>query len=159
MNAPGRPLAVVLALLAACAGPASVARTAPPQRAVPAGKPAAADLDGPARVVVRSEAEWAELWNRMYAGRGAKVPPRPQVDFSRHMVLFATLGPRPGGYGARIADVAIDGGVLQAAVVERRPEPRCTVPGQRVAPAAIATVPRFDGPVRFADRVDVQPCR
>ena len=162
MNAPTRLLGAALVLLAACAAPATAVRTPPAQRAGVAQEAAKADLDGPARLVVRSEAEWAALWDRMYSARGEKAPPRPAIDFERHMVLFATLGPRPGGYAAKIADISIDQGVLEAAVVEKRPGPRCAardVRDVRVAPTAIATVPRFEGPVRFADRVDVLPCK
>ncbi len=159
MSAPPRLLGAAFAMMAACAAPAARVRTAPAQPPVDPPAVARADLDRPTRLVVRSEAEWAALWDRMYSGRGEKPPARPAIDFERHMVLFATLGPRPGGYAAKISDVAIDGGVLRASVVEKRPGARCTARDVRVAPTAIATVPRFEGPVTFAERVDAVPCK
>ncbi|TVP77169.1 MAG: hypothetical protein EA352_04205 [Gemmatimonadales bacterium] len=114
------------------------------------------------RIVVRDEAGWEEAWDRATALR-SEPPPRPRVDFERHMVLVAAAGRmRPGDR------IAVDSAGVRT---ERTTEDEedvfevilRTIEGcgrlqTDIHPLAIVRLPRFEGRVSFVERDVAQDC-
>lgn len=74
-------------------------------------------------LVIRSDREWLGQWRRITSGRSAAPPP---VDFSRDMLLLASMGTqRSGGHSVEIERVIDTGADLEAHVVHRFPGRRC----------------------------------
>jgi uncharacterized membrane protein len=98
------------------------------------------------RAVARTAGEWRDLW---HAHAGDEVP-APPVDFDTRMVAAVFAGERPTpGYDVAISGVRRDGASLVLLTSEHHP-PAATLAAQVIAaPFHIATVPRFDGDVRF----------
>lgn len=125
-----QPSLVAAALAAACAagGPADGGQT----HAEPAFETildeSTSSLTEPLREVVRDDARWARLWELVYSGVDPR-PPRPPVDFSRHMLILVATGTRPtGGFDVAIRTVAVRGTELEVGVFES-----CPAPGARVS--------------------------
>ena len=111
-----------------------------------------------AREVLKSRADWANLWSTATSGFD---PSRdvPTVDFGRKMVLVAALGRRPtGGYDVFFTAVYEDEGHLYAIITDVSPGIGCVTSQAFTAPVAIVTVPRREKPVRFVERTDVRNC-
>lgn len=155
-------------LLAACGGSSS---TTPPPRTsatptIAVGEPAPGSQPLPfaallqedhsgitqaRNVVIRDAAALEQLWNAHYLGRSS-VPPLPQVDFQRSMVVGVFTGTAPiGCRSVEITAVTAQGGKI---VVEYEISQLMTVAicmQRNVAPMALVTVDRFDGGVEFVD--------
>ena len=115
-------------------------------------------VDRHARLVVRSQAEWATLWAEI-TRNVSPVPPVPAVDFAERMVLVAAMGTRSsGGHAIAVETVESAGGVLRASVVERSPGARCVTTGALTQPLAAVVVPRTAGEVAWAERTAVVDC-
>ncbi|MFL6281320.1 MAG: protease complex subunit PrcB family protein [Vicinamibacterales bacterium] len=101
-----------------------------------------------ARHVIRDASAWQALWSA-HAGPGA---PCPNVDFATRMVVAAFAGERPTpGYAIEIAGVRRERSSLTV-VVNEVPPPRGALAAQIiVTPFHIATLPRYDGDIRFTD--------
>ncbi|NHZ78504.1 hypothetical protein F2P44_04280 [Massilia sp. CCM 8695] len=103
------------------------------------------------QLVIKDAQAWAALWKRH---SGEPLP--PEVDFSKHMVLFATIGDRPVlAYKLAVSDVERIGGKLRVTMVEKTMG-RYSL---GLAPAAItnagaaALVARSDDPVEFVEQL------
>jgi hypothetical protein len=113
----------------------------------------------PARLVVRTEAEWREAWARIYEPRMPK-PPLPAVDFTRETVLVAALGERSsGGFGIVVDSVYDTGSELQAVVRRTSPGAGCVVTGALTQPVDAVRIPATTKSVKFVDRDEVHDCR
>jgi uncharacterized membrane protein len=78
------------------------------------------------------------------------------VDFDARMVAAVFAGERPTpGFEIEITGTARHGQALTVAVVERAPAAGALAAQVLVSPFHIATVPRYDGEVRFVDGRDV----
>src|SRR4051812_33235171 len=101
------------------------------------------------RVVVRDAAAWHALWS---AHAGASAPP-PAVDFSTTMVVAAFAGERPSaGYAIEIVGARQESASLAVMVKEAQPSRGAVAAQMIVTPFHIATLPRYDGEVRFTNR-------
>ena len=110
----------------------------------------------PVRLIVRDEGQWPELWRTLTDASPSVGPPRPDIDFSRHMVLVAAAGSRPGGDTISIDSVAAPSGGLRVVVTTQQ---GCQRSPFRVTPIDVVRVPRVDGEVRFVERVGLsQQC-
>jgi hypothetical protein len=105
----------------------------------------------PFRLVIRTREEFSDFWKRRIAPvpPGKWVPPMPEVDFSKDMIVVAAMGAKPSsGYGIMIDGACeVDGhievfvssaggcGGLQLAIV--------------TAPADAVRIPQSDLPVVF----------
>ena len=110
----------------------------------------------PARLVVRTAAEWQSVW-AAHAGADAPLPP---VDFSARLVAAVFAGERPvPGFEVEIVGSRREGTALALLVEERRPASDAVAAQILVTPFHIATVPRYDGDVRFtsSDVVEIAP--
>jgi hypothetical protein len=128
------------ALLAAC-----LQGSAMSAQPITIDKGAESAVDAPRQVTVRTLAEWQTLWRLHAPGR-----PVPEVDFARSMVVGVFLGTRPtAGFAVDIVGTRQDHGSLIVQYRETRPG-RDTISAQIItAPFHLATIPRFDGDVRF----------
>jgi hypothetical protein len=121
-----------------CAGRARVDRLRLRERARRARRP------GRAR-----RAAWEHAWRENHR-RVLPVPPLPEVDFEREMVLAISIGPRPtAGYGVRIRSAHVQDGKLRVEAVETRPAAGAILPTVVTHPYAFVRVPRFEGDVLF----------
>jgi len=101
------------------------------------------------RVVVHDAAAWHALWS---AHAGASAPP-PAVDFSTTMVVAAFAGERPSaGYAIEIVGARQESASLAVMVKEAQPSRGAVAAQMIVTPFHIATLPRYDGEVRFTNR-------
>lgn len=95
--------------------------------------------------VVRTAAEWSALWTTHGAGR-----PRPQVDFTKSMVVGVFAGTRPtGGHSVDITKIERDGDGLAVTWRERKPGASDIVTQVITMPYHIVVVDKAPGAVRF----------
>lgn len=104
----------------------------------------------PTRIVVRDGTQWPELWLTITDAPPSAGPPRPDIDFTREMVLVAAAGPRPGGDEISIDSVAERSGVIRVAVTTRQ---GCWGSFWEGAPIDVVRVPRVEGRIQFVERV------
>ena len=110
------------------------------------------------RIVVRDAQSWASLWTRL-VGSHRPAPAPPAVDFSREMLVVASMGTRPsGGYAIYIDGVAAVRGNLVVSTREVSPGRRCGVTAALTAPVALARLERSELPVSFISRSVVRDC-
>jgi hypothetical protein len=71
------------------------------------------------RVLVRTDAEWAKLWQQHAPDR-----PRPAVDFSKEMVVGLFMGSRPNaGFSTAVTVTTTGNGALIVKYTETAPSP------------------------------------
>jgi hypothetical protein len=97
------------------------------------------------QAVAKTQAEWAALWR---AHNGAA--PAPAVDFSKRTVVAVFLGTRPSaGYSVEVTGTKLDGKTLLVEWREFPPQPGNLSAQVLTSPAHIATIPKFDGAIKF----------
>jgi hypothetical protein len=106
-------------------------------------------------MVIRDANGFAQVWSELGAGD------RPEVDFSRNVVVVAALGQRPtGGYEIAVSRVAQADGQLSIEVVETTPGPNCITAGAETQPVDMVVVsaaaPRGWS---FLERKEIRACR
>lgn len=116
---------------------------APPFRVVDKGP--RSGIQTARQVVIRTAAEWADLWRVHAANRE-----RPTIDFDREMVVGVFLGTRPtAGYGVEITGIEEQDGVRVVRYRETIP-PRDAITAQVLtSPFVLVTIPKAAGDVRF----------
>jgi hypothetical protein len=102
-------------------------------------------VEDPRQVVARTPAEWSALWQQHAPDRE-----RPEVDFSREMVVAVFMGTRTtGGHSIQVVSAREVPGAFVVGYRERSPE-RGSITAQVITtPYHIVAVPRSDAPVRF----------
>jgi hypothetical protein len=116
-------------------------------------------LDEPGQFVLRDGDEWASIWQRIHA-RSHPVPPLPEIDCGKEMVVVAALGQkRTGGYSIRIKFAWQEGAATIVLVQEESPGVGCIVPQAFVSPVDIARLPASAGPVEFKVESTVRDCK
>ncbi len=107
------------------------------------------------RLVIKDANTWAAFWSELGVGD------RPDVDFTRSVVVAAAAGQRPtGGHEIAIDRVTQSDGELTVEVVERTPGPNCVTTASLTQPVDVAVVPASD--VRgwsFMERKEIRGCR
>lgn len=115
-------------------------------------------LDQAERMVVRDEATWGQVWVAIWRGH-SPLPPVPQVDFEREMLVVVALGGRPtGGFGIFADSAFMEGEGLVIRVRTIAPGSRCFTTGALTQPVDVARVPRMELAVHFRDRPEVHDC-
>ena len=124
----------------------------PPVRSLDKG--AQSGVSVPREATVRDADEWATLWRAHASGR-----PRPEVDFSREMVVGVFVGSRPtAGFAVEVVGVRDAGpkAGLNDAGNETIVQYRETVPARDAITAQMITspyhlvaIPKRAGTVRF----------
>jgi hypothetical protein len=123
--------------------------------------------DEPLRLVVRDEAGWRALWERIH-GAGKDAPPLPVVDFGRDMVIAVSTGKQAtGGYGVVVrgsrqkdekGETVEKGGIKLAIVVDlRKPKPGAILTQQVTHAFQVVRHLRFDGEVVFEEKDAPRP--
>jgi hypothetical protein len=107
------------------------------------------NVDDAKQAVVRTEAEWAKLWNQHSPDHK-----RPAVDFSRQMVVGVFMGSRPtAGFSIDIVSTIQANGVLTVRYREVIPSRDAITAQVITSPFDLVTVPTFAGDVRF-EKID-----
>ena len=111
-----------------------------------------------ARMVVRTRAEWVDLWASATEGL-QPAEDAPVVDFGRRMVLVAAMGRRAtGGFAVRIGSVFEDRERLYSIVTETSPGSGCLTTQAFTAPVSAISIPLSGKPVSFVRRSDTLSC-
>ena len=107
------------------------------------------------RLVIRDANAWAEFWSELGVGD------RPEVDFTRSVVIAVAAGQRPtGGYEIAVDRVRRADGELTVEVVETAPGPNCTTPASLTQPVDVVVVPALAARNwSFVERKEVRGCR
>lgn len=112
----------------------------------------------PERFVVRDDATWQTVWTSIWRGF-TPMPPLPNVDFNKEMVIVATLGSRStGGYGIVVDSALMTTNGLTVWVSTSSPGQTCFTTQAFTAPVDIARIQRIDVPVGFIDVAKVVQC-
>ncbi|HUP01442.1 MAG TPA: protease complex subunit PrcB family protein [Gemmatimonadota bacterium] len=115
-------------------------------------------IEEPRRALIRSEAEWRDIWIELTGAQEPAVEP-PAVDFQRRAVVVAAMGSRPtGGYTIRVASARMAGDRLAVEVVETSPGPTCLLTQAFTAPAIAVAVEGPPAEVAFVDREETHSC-
>ena len=98
--------------------------------------------------VIRDQASFEQLWNRLFARRTDR--PMPTIDFTTQMVVAVSMGPQPTtGYAVRITGVRRADRGLVIDVTAISPGPNCQVAQVVTHPVAFSRIRKTDLPVRF----------
>ena len=101
--------------------------------------------------VIKDKAAWEKLWTE-HSKPTRNASPVPEVDFSKEMVIVATLGTkRTGGYSVEIVSAEPAGKKLRVAVKQASPPPGALAIQALTAPFHFVAVPRSDLEVEFVD--------
>jgi hypothetical protein len=107
------------------------------------------------RLVIRDANGWDQFWSELAVGE------RPDVDFSRDVVVAVAAGQRStGGYEIAVDRVTLVDGQLQVEVVERTPGPNCMTTASLTQPVDVVVVPASEARSwRFVERKEIRGCR
>ena len=107
------------------------------------------------RLVIRDANTWAEFWSELGTGE------RPEVDFTKAVVVAVAAGQRPsGGYEIAIDRVGQADGELTVEVVETTPGPNCITSSSPTQPVDVVVVPVVAlRSWSFVERKEVRGCR
>lgn len=110
------------------------------------------------RFVVRDSVAWATTWTTLLGSHSPK-PPLPSVDFSREMLVVASMGIRSsGGYTVGIDSAFVARDTVFFRVRETSPGPRCGTTAALTSPVGLARVERSELPVGFETASIVSEC-
>jgi len=108
--------------------------------------------------VIRDATAWNDLWQRIYANLNP-VPPPPDIDFSREMVVAVALGTRnSGGYNVLLTQAAADSAGILVSASATSPGARCVTTQALTQPLDIGRIAHSDQPVRFTVSQHVLDC-
>jgi predicted small lipoprotein YifL len=110
------------------------------------------------RLAVLDSADWAAIWKRIVGS--SSTAPKPEIDFSREMLLVVGMGQAPCmGYQINVDTVFRDKGQrIYAVVRERHHGARCGCLNEVVSPVDVIRVPRSLRPVTFLERQETNVC-
>ena len=110
------------------------------------------------RLTVRTQAELEQAWAAIYRGHGY-VPPLPQANFAREVMLVAALGERwSGGHSIFVDSAYQRTGYLEVVIRKEFPGKRCGASGAFTQPVDVARIPVTDQPLRFRERTRAHDC-
>ena len=110
------------------------------------------------RLAIRKGEDWSAYWEELHATL-MPTPEPPALDFSRTMVIAATLGRRAtGGHTVTITEVFQDDEDLFVVVRETSPGLGCLTTQAFTAPAVAVSVTRVAGQVSFVEEAETRDC-
>ena len=110
------------------------------------------------RFVVRDSGTWATTWTRLLGSHSPRAP-LPAVDFSREMIVVASMGTRSsGGYTMGVDSVFAARDTVFFHVREQSPGSRCGTTAALTSPVGLARVERTDRPIGFVTSNVVSEC-
>jgi hypothetical protein len=115
-------------------------------------------FDTQQQLIVRDSATWATTWTRLLGSHRPRAP-LPAVDFSREMLVIASMGTRSsGGYTVGIDSVFVARDTVFFRVREQSPGSRCGTTAALTSPVGLARVERTDRPIGFVISEVVSEC-
>lgn len=115
-------------------------------------------LTEPTRLLVRNDAQWRAVWSQL-VGHVSPSPEPPPIDFTKEMVVVASLGTKPtAGHLVRVTRAGRMSGVTYVEIVSTSPGARCKLPPRPSAPADVVVMPKLDEPVTFVETYVVSAC-
>lgn len=118
--------------------------------------------DGPLQFVIRDRIQFTDFWKRaqIFATPGVGVPPMPEIDFSKNMLVAVVMGNKPTpGYQIIIDGACEVDGHLDVFMTSIDPTECSQIEGKSAA-ADIVILPRTDLPVVFHEnKVDCKEYR
>lgn len=113
-------------------------------------------VTAPARLIIRDDSSYAEFWNSLGPGAGA----RPAVDFSRDIVIAAAAGQQStGGHTIEVQHVTRVGDGLAIQVLETTPAEGCNVTQALTQPVDVVVVNGAGAQTwSFSENKQAQPC-
>ena len=117
-------------------------------------------LTKPVQLVIKDSKEWQEVWERSHCKVISPVPPLPEIDFTKELIVVVALGTRPtGGYGIFV-DRAVDkNNRREITVGKQSPGKNCFTTQALTQPVDIARLPKTDRPVVFKETGEVHECK
>ena len=116
-------------------------------------------------MVIRDREAWLDVWKRIHSpdpthGPYSTLPPLPEIDFSREMLIVVTLGARPtGGYGIIVDAVYEQHDQLEVVVRSISPGKSCFVTQSTTQPVDIVRLAKTERSVVFRETDDVHKCK
>lgn len=117
------------------------------------------------RLVVRDEAGFRDLWQRA-TSRQSSPPSPPAVDFTRDMIVVVSTGRMTPDDQIRVDSATVSrapdasGARVETLNVVVRTTQACRRANVDAYPLEFVRLRRFDGPVRFLDRIEqAEGCR
>lgn len=105
----------------------------------------------PLRLVIKNRDEFNDFWKRL-ASPGRWLPPLPEVDFSKEMIVVVGMGLRPSpGFIIMIDGACEVDGQVELFVSKVEDGPCGVVPAVITSPADVVRIPRSDLPVVFRE--------
>ena len=96
------------------------------------------NIDSAKQVIVRTEAEWTQLWRQHAPDR-----PQPAIDFSKETVIGLFMGSRPNaGYSTAVVSATEGGGALIVRYTETRPARDAITAQILTFPFHLAAIPK-----------------
>jgi hypothetical protein len=115
------------------------------------GKGAFSGIQQAREEVIRTREEWARNWS-LHAAGGKASERIPEVDFSKEVVILATLGrQRTGGHAITVVKAEELGGKLRVSIARTKPKPGSMALQALTAPFHFVAVPRSDCPPEFVE--------
>ena len=107
------------------------------------------------RLVIRDANALSQFWSELGVGE------RPNVDFTRHVVVAVAAGQRStGGFEIAVDRITQTDGELSVEVVERTPGPNCMTTASLTQPVDVVVVPVADARSwSFMERKEIRACR
>jgi protease stability complex PrcB-like protein len=132
----GGASALVVIVAIAATGPAIYAMQPALPRTIAKGDQS--NIESPAQVLARTEAEWEALWRRHAGDRE-----RPPVDFTREIVVGVFMGSRPNaGFSTTITTSMEVKGVLIVRYTETIPPPGAVTAQILTFPYHLVAIPK-----------------
>jgi hypothetical protein len=108
-------------------------------------------IQAPRREVIKDQKRWEELWDQ-HAALIKEGEAKPQVDFTKEMVIVVTMGRQSsGGYKIEVTQVEPVREQLRIIVRRTSPPPGAMTIQALTAPFHFAAVPRNDLEPKFID--------
>jgi hypothetical protein len=105
------------------------------------------------RLVIGSRDEFSDFWKRLTARvpPGQWVPPLPEIDFSKEIIVVAAMGERPMSGYFIIIDGACEASGQVEVFITSIDEPGCGQLQVLTTPADAVRLPRTDLPIVFRE--------
>ena len=123
------------------------------------------------RMVIRDRETWGDVWKQLNVGHFVmgpapgrellpSLPPLPEIDFSRKMLLVVTMGMEPtSGYAITVDGVYEQANQLQVIVGNVSPGSSCFTFQSATEPVDIVELDKRDGSLIFRDIDIVTDCK
>lgn len=115
-------------------------------------------LTASARLTVRSQAEWQEVWATLWRTTSPVPPPAP-MNFGREVVVVAALGQRnSGGYSIYVDSAYQRAGHVEVVIRKVSPGAKCATTAALTEPVDVAVIPVTGQPLEFREVATVHEC-